>query len=119
MKEGNVQAAIMLALSNAGIMIFRNNVGALSDKHGRIVRYGVGNPGGSDLIGATPVKITQEMVGTTVAVFTAIEVKTPTGRTTEAQDRFLAAVRKRGGRAGVARSGPEAVAIASGSGPTA
>lgn len=112
MKESNIQSAIMLALSEAGVLIFRNNVGALKDKTGRIVRYGVCNPGGSDLIGATPVIITEEMVGQTLAVFTAIEVKTATGRVSPAQEAFIAAVRRQGGRAGVARCPDDALRIA-------
>lgn len=112
MKESNIQSAIMLALSESGVLIFRNNVGALKDKTGRIVRYGVCNPGGSDLIGATPVIITEEMVGQTLAVFTAIEVKTATGRASEAQTLFIEAVRRHGGRAGIARSPQDAVRIA-------
>lgn len=112
MKETNIQAVIMLALSEMGILIFRNNVGALPDRNGRIVRYGVCNPGGSDLIGATPVTITQDMVGSTVAVFTAIECKTALGQPTDAQLRFIDAVRRAGGRAGIARSAADAVQIA-------
>jgi hypothetical protein len=44
------------------------------------------------------------MVGRQVAVFTALEVKTPTGRATEQQQRFLAMVEAHGGIAGIARS---------------
>ena len=92
--------------------MFRNNCGKLMDRNGRLVQFGVGNPGGSDLIGWTPVTITEEMVGQTLAVFTAIECKSAIGQPTDAQVSFLEAVRRQGGRAGIARSGAEAVAIA-------
>ena len=42
-----------------------------------------------DLIGYRQVKITPEMVGRTVAVFTSVEVKTDRGRPSEAQVRWL------------------------------
>lgn len=42
---------------------------------GRPIKYGL-QPGSGDLIGWTPVEITLEMVGETVAVFTSIEAKT-------------------------------------------
>lgn len=59
--------------------------------------------GSSDLIGWKQITITPEMVGKTVAVFTAIEVKTETGRLREEQCKFIDAVRRAGGLAGVAR----------------
>ena len=90
----------------------RNNIGQYFDpKTNRPIRYGVCNPGGSDLIGWTPVAITPDMVGQTVAVFTAVEVKNATGRPSEAQLNFIAQVLKAGGFAGIARSPGDAVAI--------
>jgi len=89
----------------------RNNIGAYRDDQGRVIRYGVGNPGGSDLIGWTPVLITHEMVGGMLGVFTAIEVKAPRGRPTEAQLNFLRQVQLGGGIAGIARSTQDALAL--------
>jgi hypothetical protein len=111
MKEAAIQQHIRLALSDAGAVMFRNQVGATHTFDGRLIRYGICNPGGSDLIGWTPVQITEDMVGRTVAVFTAVEVKTPTGKATEDQLNFLAAVLRHGGFAGIARSTDEAVAL--------
>lgn len=71
-------------------------------------------PGFSDLFGLVSVTITPDMVGQTVAVFTALEVKTPHGRPTENQTNFLQAVNDNGGRAGVVRSVEDAVRIALG-----
>ena len=112
MSEAAIQQQIRLALSRAGVVAFRNNIGAYTDtKTGRVIKYGVCNPGGSDLIGWTPVHITPDMVGQTLAVFTAVEVKTPTGRATEHQLNFIAQVLRAGGYAGIAISPSEAVAI--------
>lgn len=92
--------------------MFRNNVGQFTDpKTNRPIRYGVCNPGGSDLIGFTTTEITPDMVGKIVAVFTAVEVKTGTGRASEHQLNFIAQVLRAGGFAGIARSPGDAVAI--------
>ena len=135
MKEQNIQAQIMMALSKAGARIFRNNVGTgwvgkarrISKSQAVLVSPGdvvIHNArplhaglceGSADLIGWIPVKISADMVGQTVAVFIAPEVKTAKGRTRDAQVRFIDAVNRDGGRAGIARSGAEAVAIALGS----
>lgn len=101
--ETNLQARIMLALSEAGHTPFRNNTGGFKDKNGRWVRYGVGGKGGSDLW----VICKDGIVG-------AIEVKTATGRVSQDQQRFIDMVRSKGGRAGVARSVEDALRIANG-----
>ena len=101
--EANIQNDILIALSKAGATVFRNNVGALKDKTGRLVRYGVGGNGGSDIIGICP-----------DGLFLAVEVKKNTGRATEDQLRFIEAVRAKGGRAGVARSVDDALRILEG-----
>ena len=112
MSEAAIQQQIRLALSKAGAVMFRNNIGSYMDpKTGRVIKYGVCNPGGGDLIGWTPVVITPDMVGCTIAVFTGVEVKTPTGRASEAQLNFIDQVIRAGGYAGIARSPQEAVAL--------
>lgn len=98
--EANLQREIMLALSRAGCLVWRNNTGALTDATGRLVRYGLCK-GSSDLIGMTP-----------CGKFLAIEVKSARGRVTPEQERFIAAVLAKGGRAGVARSVKESLEIA-------
>lgn len=109
--EAAIQQQIRLALSSAGAVSFRNNVGSYMDpKTGRPIRYGL-CVGSSDLIGWTPVTITPDMVGKTVAVFTACEVKAPGGRATPQQMNFIDQVIRAGGYAGVARSPAEAVAL--------
>lgn len=112
--EAQTQQEIRLAASAAGCTLFRNNIGGYQDASGRWIKYGVCNPGGSDLLGWLPVVITADMVGRTVAVFTAIEVKAPRGRATDAQVNFIAAVIAAGGRAGIARSTDDLRAIVKG-----
>jgi len=57
----------------------------------------------SDLIGLKAVKITPEMVGSTVAVFIAVEVKLPSGRVQQNQINFLEMVNKLGGKGVICR----------------
>ncbi len=101
MNESVVLRSTMLSLTADGFRVFRNNVGVLQDAEGRYIRYGVCNPGGSDLIGWKTVEVTPEMVGKRVAVFTAVECKYK-GRLTPEQITFLGAVSKAGGIARVA-----------------
>ena len=100
--EAKVQNDIRIACGAGPARLWRNNTGALKDATGRLVRYGL-CPGSSDLIGLRQVTITPDMVGQTLAVFTAIEVKDQ-GRLTEQQRAFITMVQQAGGMAGVARS---------------
>ncbi len=111
MNETTTQQLIRLALSKRGATMFRNNQGGFKDATGRWVRYGVANPGGSDLIGWTPVTITADMVGKTLAVFTAVEVKGPKTKISPEQTNFIDRVKIDGGLAGVARSPEDAITI--------
>jgi len=111
--ETTLQQEIRLALgTNPDVRAFRNQVGSLPDpRTGRLVTFGLAK-GSADLIGWRTVVVTPEMVGTTLAVFLSIEVKTPTGRLTPQQHNWQAAVLAAGGIAGVARSVPDALRIA-------
>jgi hypothetical protein len=111
--ETTLQQEIRLALGTIfSARIFRNQVGSLPDpRTGRLVTFGL-TKGSADLIGWRTVVVTPEMVGTTLAVFLSIEVKTPTGRLTPQQHNWQAAVLAAGGIAGVARSVPDALRIA-------
>lgn len=99
MKESDIQRLIMLALSEAGCLIFRNNTGVLKNAAGIPIKFGL-CVGSSDLIGIAP-----------GGRFLAVEIKTPTGKATPEQLRFIDAVRARGGIAGIARSPAEALAL--------
>lgn len=124
MSEKKIQTEIMLAASKTGATVFRNNQGQgvlgqvvkqegtqFHIINGRRIQFGVCNPGGSDLIGWRTVTVTPDMVGKPVALFLALEVKTPTGKPTADQVNFIQAVRKAGGLAGIVRSADEAVGV--------
>ena len=108
--EQSIQQHIRLSCSTGATRLFRNNTGTLRDQHGRPVSFGLAK-GSADLIGWRTVTITPEMVGQQVAVFTSIEVKTPTGRVKPEQQQWMDAVQAAGGIAGVARSVEDALRI--------
>lgn len=110
MNETTILQRIRLALGRVpGLRLFRQNVGALKDEHGRIVRFGL-HPGSADLIGWKSIQITPDMVGKTVALFVSIEVKTPTGTVKTDQANWQAQVEEAGGIAIIARSEADALA---------
>ncbi len=123
MTEQSLRKQVQLACSRLGARLFRVNTGqAWAGKvvahHGDTVTLSAAYPirmglatGGSDLIGWTLVTVTPEMVGTEVAIFTAVELKTGRVPVTREQQTFLAAVVRAGGLAGVARSVAEAEAV--------
>jgi hypothetical protein len=66
-------------------------------------------PGFGDLFGLAPRIITQDMVGSTVGVYIAADVKSATGRPTDKQAAYLRAVNDNGGAADVWRSVEDAL----------
>lgn len=116
MAEADITNPILTGATKLGARLFRQNTGL--GWVGKIFRktadrITLDNPrplhaglckGSSDIIGWTPRVITPEMVGQTVAVFTALEVKTGKVVTTDEQKAFVAAVQKAGGIAAVVRS---------------
>ena len=113
MSEQAIQQRIRLACSRGDTRLWRNNTGRLRDERGQLVTFGL-CPGSADLIGYRTVTITPNMVGQTLAVFAAVEVKTATGRPTPEQTAFLEHVSAAGGIAGIARSVEEAQALLGG-----
>ena len=124
--ETKIQNRQMLALSQAGCLVWRVEtagawVGKVIHKDGqtvtlnnaRMIQAGLCT-GGSDIIGIRPTVITQDMVGQTVGVFLADEVKTKTGRAKKEQLIFIEAVNKAGGIAGIARSVDDALKLIGG-----
>lgn len=107
--ETNISNQIRAAASKMGQRLFRNSRGMFwtMDKQ-RKTRAGLEAPGASDLIGWTQIEITPEMVGKTIAVFTAVEVKTARGSVSDDQQHFIDVVQRAGGIAGVARSEEDA-----------
>lgn len=121
--ESAVLKAVMLRVGSLpNVRVFRNNTGqgwvgqmtrqgALTIlKNARPLNAGLVK-GSSDLIGWTTLEITPDMVGRKVAVFTAIECKTDSGRTDAEQLKFLQNVQAAGGIAIVARDAETAVGI--------
>ena len=108
--EQQIQQHIRIACSTGDTRLFRNNTGTLKDQHGRPVQFGLCK-GSADLIGYRTITITPDMVGQQVAVFTSIEVKTPTGRIRPEQRAWMEKIQAAGGIAGVARSVDDALRI--------
>lgn len=135
MREGNVQRGIWEALSALGrffksaavrVVVWRLNTGIAWVGAGKPIRnkdgsvtlaaarpitlgFGMvdGKPvvGASDLCGLTSIIVTPEMVGTRVAVFTAIEAKRESGgKKSDDQKDFVQFVRDAGGIAGFANT---------------
>lgn len=122
--ESDIQADIRLSVGLIPtVRLFRNNrgvawMGKIVERVGstvvlanaRPVEFGL-TDGASDLIGLKSITITPDMVGQTVAVFTAAEVKRPGVKVPDHQQRFIDFVRSFGGIAGVVRSSDEAKAL--------
>ena len=106
--ERDIQAEGWKTLSEFYVL-FRNNVG-VAKQDGRFIRFGL-TKGSSDHIGWTSIKITKEMVGQKVAVFTALEWKDKTGKATPTQIYFVERVKLDGGYAGIVRSVEEALKV--------
>ena len=106
------ERAIMLALSEAGCTVWRNETGKfwtgkvlhrdgdqVTLKGAKMIALGL-CPGSSDIIGLTP-----------NGRFLAIEAKAGTGRPTKEQRTFITAVKAAGGVAGAAWSPEQALSI--------
>lgn len=133
--ESEIQQRIRLAVGSLPhARIFRNSVGqgwvgrALRPSGTMNVTVGKGDvvlyearpmtaglcTGSPDLIGWRTVTISPKHVGRRLALFVGIEVKTPTGRTSEQQANFLAVLQQHGALSGVARNTLEALRIVDG-----
>lgn len=111
-KESDVVNRILLDTSPLGVRLWKNTRGMFLTLDGkRKVQAGLQAPGSSDLVGFTPVVITQQHVGSTLAILTVIEVKTDTGRASDNQKHFIQFILDNGGYAGIARSPEDAKKI--------
>lgn len=98
------QIRLAIGANCPGCTIFRNHCGALKDaRTGRLVTFGL-SPGSPDLIGWKTIIVTPEMVGSSLAVFCGIEIKTPKGVVRADQQHWLNRLGVSGGISGVARS---------------
>lgn len=107
--EKQVEKDILSEARTAGDTLYRNNNGILK-AGARWVSFGLKGgttkvkKGSSDYIGYTSVKITPAMVGKTVAVFVACEVKKPGGTPSAEQVEFTDTAAKAGAIAFIADS---------------
>lgn len=117
--ESTVSQEVQIQARYYNCNLLRNNSGALKDKDGRLVRYGLGNVSkkhtdnmkSSDLIGFTKVTITKDMIGQEIAVFTALEIKkeawSPSkkfDKREKAQNNFINWIKNNGGIASFCNS---------------
>ena len=124
MNESHLLKLVQLAIGTLpNVRIFRNNTamgwagrskrlsgGAVLVQDAIPIHAGLCT-GSSDLIGWTSIEITPDMVGKRVAVFTAVEVKTPTGKATPEQINFIERVNEAGGIGRIVRSEADALEI--------
>jgi hypothetical protein len=114
-QETILQRAIMIALSNAGCTVFRNETGSFwagQKIHGDAATITLKNPrmvkvglcvGSSDIIGITK-----------QGRFISIEVKTEKGIVSKEQQTFIDAIKSKNGIAGIARSVQDAIQLVQG-----
>lgn len=101
--ETNIMNKIMLKMSEKGWLVWRNQVGLFKTMDGtRTVPIGV--KGSADIFSVKPTVITQDMVGQTVGIFVAVEVKTATGRQSEPQKNWQKVAESKGMEYILARS---------------
>lgn len=96
--ESVVVGSCLSLLSILGIYAWRNNTGALRDKNGRMVRYGL--RGSADIIG-----ILKD------GRFLAVECKREGGRVRSEQIEFLNRIKENGGVAGVVHNTDELMTL--------
>jgi hypothetical protein len=130
MSEADLMRRLQARASQLGARLFRQQVGMAwvgrveKGYPGRRVALGPGDVvirnarpfhagvvGMSDLGGWSPVVVTADMLGQTVAVYTQVEVKTEKGTPSREQLAWIEAVAKAGGRAGIARCDEDLAAI--------
>lgn len=114
--EARVQSEVRLAAAaktNPPTRLFRNNVGAMQDKTGRVVRFGIANESkqqnevlkSADDLGWEVITITPDMVGQKIARVLSVEVKEEgwqpdyNDEHENAQRRWADLVNREGGRA--------------------
>ncbi len=125
MTHQDLQKSIMLAASKSRICTLLPNrvakgwVGTMISYMGGVLKLANARPiesgfgvGSSDLIGVTRIVITPEMVGRTVAVFTACEVKVGRDKLSKDQREYLDLVRDWGGIGVECRDSVDGLAVA-------
>ena len=122
--EHEIQNEIRVAIGERqSATIFRANVGQAwageldGQKGNKVIlkdarRFSTGLPNGfPDLFGFKSVTVTSDMIGTKLAVFVFLEVKTPRGRASEAQKHMHTFLLDAGAIGGIAKSPEDALAL--------
>jgi hypothetical protein len=110
--EDELRNQCRLAIANAGGVAWRNNNGALPDRRGIPVRFGLAN----DSAAINEVFKSSDLIGIYRGIFCAWEIKTPTwkwrGTKHEiAQKAYIEYVRAHGARGGFVTSTGDAIGI--------
>ena len=113
MSESTVQRAIRHRLGKLRLPFLRYQIGTFLTMQGNPIH--IGEKGVSDLIGITPHTVTQEDVGRTIGVFTALEIKKPKGQTAaerkKNQGNYLRLINRLGGLGAIVKSPEDAEAV--------
>lgn len=129
MSEIDLMRHLMKQATRLGARLFRQNTGmgwigkAIRIERTQTISVGPGDvvirkarpfhtgfDGWSDLGGWSPLVVTADMIGATIAVYTQAEIK-ENARPTQEQLDWIAAVNRAGGRAGIARNEADLAAI--------
>lgn len=116
--ESKILRETIVMASRLGHRLFRQNTGkgwighVIRRKKNEITicnprRFISGVKGMSDLIGWTSITVTPDMVGRTVAIYTAIETKSDRGRATKEQQAYIDTVLRAGGIAALVKKGED------------
>ena len=110
-KETELQNRVRALVNSpgTGCRVWRNNVGKRKID-GRWISWGLA-PGSADLIGLKTLQISADMIGSKIAVFTSLEIKTLTGVEQSDQIAWRQTIQKLGGIAEFIRSEEDAVRI--------
>lgn len=112
--EGSIQDGVRRTFNaHAQGHVWRNNTGALPDRYGRWVEYGLA-PGSADLIACITVRLACPHCAhelPPLGRFLAIETKTRAKKAEDHQAHWLGLVNAAAGVAGVARSDDDAVRL--------
>lgn len=134
MSEAKLQSEIQMLVTKNGGRVFRNNVGKAWVGRPNVIKrkqqviVGAGDvvlynarpfhaglcKGSSDLIGWTPILITEKYLGKTLAIFSGLEIKGPRGRASKEQINFTNTVIEAGGIAAICKSTEDYLEVISG-----
>ncbi len=110
MLEKPLAAKLRIAAPKHNARLFRNQVGTYKLVDGRYLTSGLGT-GSPDLIGWKTVTVTPDMVGTKIAVFVGLELKTGKKKPTPPQLQWLRHIEESGGLGGLVYTEAEGIAF--------